>query len=104
MTIFELSMIGVGGFLGAVIRYSISTYFNRPKQIPMGTLIVNLAGALLIGCVFGLELSRIWTFFLASGLAGALTTFSTLNKEIIELWEGKKKKEAVLYVVVYILR
>ena len=32
MTYLELLMIGVGGFLGAVIRYFISKNFNRPKE------------------------------------------------------------------------
>jgi len=52
------------------------------------------------GCVFGLELSVIWTFFLASGLAGALTTFSTMNKELIELWGNGQKQKALLYVFI----
>jgi len=100
MTFLELSAVGFGGFLGAVIRYSISMRMNRPGRIPVGTLTVNLVGAFLIGCVFGLELSVIWTFFLASGLAGALTTFSTMNKELIELWGNGQKQKALLYVFI----
>ena len=100
MTYFELLMVGLGGFLGAIIRYFISTRMNDSGRIPLGTLTVNLAGAFLIGCVFGLELSKIWTFFLASGLAGALTTFSTMNKELIELWRNEHKQKALLYVLI----
>jgi len=100
MTFLELLMVGLGGFLGAVIRYFISMRMNRSGRIPVGTLTVNLVGAFFIGCVFGLELSVIWTFFLASGLAGALTTFSTMNKELIELWRTGYKQKALLYVVV----
>ena len=100
MTYLELLMIGFGGFLGAIIRYFMSTRMNQSGRVPVGTLTVNLAGAFLIGCVFGLELSRIWTFFLASGLAGALTTFSTMNKELIELWRNDHKKKALLYVLI----
>lgn len=99
MTYLELVMIGIGGFIGAVTRYFISTRMNQSERIPVGTLTVNLIGAFLIGCVFGLELSKMWTFFLASGLAGALTTFSTLNKELIELWRNDHKKKALLYVL-----
>jgi CrcB protein len=98
MTFLELSMIGLGGFLGAIIRYFISKNMNRAENIPVGTLLVNLAGCLLIGCVFGMELSTLWTFFLTSGLAGALTTFSTLNKEVLELWKLNKKIEAISYM------
>ncbi|MCZ2260727.1 fluoride efflux transporter CrcB [Sporosarcina sp. G11-34] len=100
MTFLELSMVGLGGFLGAVVRYFVSMRMNRSGRIPVGTLTVNLVGAFLIGCVFGLDLSMMWTFFLASGLAGALTTFSTLNKELIELWRNGHKKKALVYVLV----
>ncbi|MFD1928513.1 fluoride efflux transporter FluC [Sporosarcina siberiensis] len=99
MNILDLVAIGSGGFLGAIIRYILSRRLNKIKVIPVGTLLINLTGALLIGVVFGSELSRTWVFFYASGLAGALTTFSTLNKEIIEMWESNKKKSAALYLV-----
>lgn len=99
MNFLGLLVVGLGGFLGAVARYFISTKMNGTERFPIGTLLVNLAGSLLIGIVFGLELSRIWTLFLASGLAGALTTFSTLNKEIIELWRSGKGIHALLYVL-----
>ena len=90
MSLLDMLMVGLGGFIGAVTRYFIATKMNESGRFPSGTLLVNLAGSLLIGIVFGSELSRIWTLFLASGLAGALTTFSTLNKEIIELWRSDK--------------
>ena len=98
MTFLDLVVVGVGGFIGAIIRYFTSVYMNHASHIPLGTLLVNLVGAFLIGCVFGLELSRVWTFFLASGFAGALTTFSTLHKEMIELWRNHQKKKALLYI------
>ena len=100
MNLIGLLAVGLGGFLGAVTRYFISTKMNESGRFPIGTLLVNLAGSLLIGIVFGLELSRIWTLFLASGLAGALTTFSTLNKELIELWRSGKGIKAMLYVLI----
>lgn len=100
MTFLELAVIGLGGFIGAIIRYFTSVYMNHTARIPSGTLIVNLTGSFLIGIVFGWELSRLWTFFLASGFAGALTTFSTLNKELIELWRGNHKRKSVLYVFI----
>ena len=90
-------MIGIGGFIGAISRYWISVNMNHSGKLPAGTLAVNLVGALLIGIVFGLEISRVWTWLLASGLAGALTTFSTMNKELIELWKSGEKRRALLY-------
>jgi fluoride exporter len=100
MSFLELIAIGIGGFLGAVTRYFMGTKMNESGRFPLGTLLVNLAGSLLIGFVFGFDLSRIWTLFLASGLAGALTTFSTLIKEIIELWRSGGHIKTILYVLI----
>lgn len=99
MTFLDIVMVGIGGFLGAVIRYGMAKKMNHSVGIPAGTLAVNWIGALLIGLVFGLEFSKGWTLLLASGLAGALTTFSTLNKELIELWRIGEKKNAVYYLL-----
>lgn len=99
MTFFDIVMVGTGGFLGAIIRYGVAKKMNHSAGIPIGTLVVNLLGALLIGLVFGVELSRGWTLLLASGFAGALTTFSTLNKELIELWRQGERKRSVSYLV-----
>lgn len=101
MTMPELALISCGGFLGAVIRYFISRKMNVGQRIPIGTLTVNFAGSLLIGIVFGMELPKAWTLFMASGFAGALTTFSTLQKETILLWHGKEnnKKAALIYML-----
>lgn len=100
MTYLTFGIIGLGGFLGAIVRYLISQKMNKVTRIPLGTLAVNLVGALLIGVVFGMELSPVLTFFFAAGFAGALTTFSTLNRELIDLWQVRKKKESVLYLLV----
>ncbi len=44
-------VVGFGGFIGAVLRFTISEYINRVinSTIPMGTLSVNILGSLLIG-------------------------------------------------------
>lgn len=99
MTVVEAMVIGTGGFIGAVLRFFISARMNKEEGIPRGTLVVNLAGSLLIGLLFGLELPKLWTVFLVSGFVGALTTFSTLMKELIQLWRSGQRKEAILYSI-----
>lgn len=99
MTLMDLVMVGIGGFFGAVIRYFISMKLNKQNGFPTGTLLVNLTGALLIGFVFGLELPLWTTLLLASGFAGALTTFSTMNKELLIMWENGKKGNAIRYLL-----
>lgn len=99
MTYFEVMLVGLGGFFGAVIRYFISKQWNNRDGFPVGTFFVNIVGSFLIGFIFGLELEQLWTFFLVSGLLGALTTFSTLQKELFELWSEEKKKVAIVYAL-----
>lgn len=84
MTFIEILVVGAGSFFGAIIRFILSKKLNEKARFPLGTLIVNLVGSFLIGVIFGLSLPKLWTFFLVSGFLGALTTFSTLQKEIIE--------------------
>lgn len=82
--------IFVGGALGAIIRYYIST-LNNTAAFPLGTLIVNVLGAFLMGFVGTLAI----TFFkryplikkaITTGFLGALTTFSTFQFELVQLF------------------
>ncbi|MDS9472970.1 CrcB family protein [Sporosarcina pasteurii] len=98
MTFLDIVVIGLGGFVGAILRYLLSQRLNGNN--PFGTLLVNLSGSLLIGIIFGFGLPKLWMMFLVSGFAGALTTFSTLQKEVIEQWRTGKKKQAVTYAFV----
>lgn len=84
--------IGAGGFVGAITRfyiknYPISQYYGA---MPMNTLIVNIAGCFMIGFFLtaALEVYEIDTDIrlgFSTGLLGALTTFSTMCKEIYTL-------------------
>ncbi len=85
-------LIGVGGFIGSVARYYsqqiVSKYF--PSPLPYGTLAVNVLGCLIIGLVYGFSekgnvLSPEWRLFLATGLCGGFTTFSTFSYENLTL-------------------
>ena len=59
----QLLLIGLGGFIGSIARYLVSK-LNITWQfynIPMGTLIVNIVGGLLIGFISGLLVHNILT-------------------------------------------
>jgi CrcB protein len=86
----KVSIVMLGGSLGAVSRYSISLLAARTwgTQFPWGTLLVNLIGCFLIGLIFALaDRARLLTpglrLLLITGFLGALTTFSSFSLETI---------------------
>lgn len=89
----RLLYVGIGGFIGACLRYMIS--INSAKffgtQLPYGTLIVNVVGGILIGVIMELSLTTDLIppnlkLFLTTGIMGGLTTFSTFSYETITLF------------------
>ena len=86
-------LIGLGGFVGAVLRYWISGWIqNGFITFPAGTLTVNFLGSLLLSIIVytsqyrGL-LSEEAKLFLTVGLLGSFTTMSTFSFESIKLLE-----------------
>ncbi len=84
-------LIGFGSFLGGIGRYLISIYINNRylSNFPFGTLAVNVIGCFLIGIVYGLtekgNINGEWRLFLATGILGGFTTFSSFSHETVTL-------------------
>ncbi|MCR6516077.1 MAG: fluoride efflux transporter CrcB [Clostridium sp.] len=85
-------LVGVGGFIGASLRYLISINAARifGAEFPYGTLIANILGAIVIGFVMRLSLdttliSGNTKLFLTTGMMGGLTTFSTFSYETVSM-------------------
>lgn len=89
--------VGCGGLLGALLRFELSRL--NTSSLPYGTLLVNSVGSFFIGWIMGRGLSMEWTLFWATGMAGALTTYSTLMKEIWLLWLADQKRRAIVYTM-----
>ncbi|HWM15480.1 MAG TPA: fluoride efflux transporter CrcB [Microbacterium sp.] len=101
-----VAVLGAGA-VGAVLRYALSRALPvRPGHLPVGILIVNVAGSALAGALIGLaeraSLDGDLRVILITGFCGGLTTFSTWSVETIELLSGGRWRAAVLNVVVTI--
>ncbi len=98
MSVYTFLAIGLGGFIGAVMRAYLNGVVNHhfPHVLPLGTLGVNLIGSLAIGVLFAIFanttqdtlLSVEMKSFLTTGLLGALTTYSTFAMESFFLLQG----------------
>jgi fluoride exporter len=98
----RLAAIYAGGVIGALARVGLAEATpHRPGGWPWGTFAVNMAGALLIGYF----IARLRDHpedslahpFLATGLCGTLTTFSTMQLELFEMVDGGHLALAAAY-------
>lgn len=100
----ELAAIFAGGFLGAVLRYALSEELpTDPGTWPWGTFVANVVGVALLGYFATrlqerLPLSSYRRPFLATGFCGALTTFSTLQLELLRMLDRSDYALAAGYV------
>jgi CrcB protein len=102
--LLKLSIIGAGGFVGAVLRFVVSSWVQtRSGSIifPYGTLAVNMIGCLVIGFLTCLvETRSMFTMetrsFVLIGLLGAFTTFSTFGNETLGLIRDSRVDLALL--------
>jgi CrcB protein len=89
----NIFLIGIGGFLGSILRYLASGYVqqaSRSIDFPYGTLVVNVLGCFIIGFLAQLAEDRgVFTnqsrLFVLVGFLGGFTTFSAFGNETLNL-------------------
>lgn len=102
----ELAAIFAGGFAGAVARAALVEALPAgPGEWPWATLIANVAGAFLLGYFATrlqerLPLSSYRRPLLGTGLCGALTTFSAMQIELLDMLDGERYALAGSYALV----
>ena len=105
----ELAAIFAGGFIGAIARAELGTVLPQGgARWPWATFIVNIGGAFLLGYFTTrlqerLPLSAYRRPLLGTGLCGALTTFSTVQLELLRMLDADRVGLAVSYALVSIV-
>ena len=97
----------LGGMVGAPVRYLVDVHLTARfgPGFPLGTLVANAAGCLLLGGVAGVGLGSGSPAYvlLATGVAGALSTYSTFAFETVRLAEEGLGWRAAAYALVSVL-
>ncbi|MEO7325203.1 MAG: fluoride efflux transporter CrcB [Dokdonella sp.] len=91
MNLVSFFAVGCGAFAGAVMRWLLGIALNPIlPTLPLGTLVANLAGGLIMGLAMGAfahyeMLPIAWRLAIMTGFLGGLTTFSTFSAETVTL-------------------
>ncbi|QDV08290.1 Putative fluoride ion transporter CrcB [Planctomycetes bacterium Poly30] len=102
----ELLLVGAGGFVGAILRYLVAVWLAG-STFPFATLLVNVVGSFCIGVAAGLMEKGSWIeahrHFVAVGVLGALTTFSTFSLETVGLLRTGQHGAAAASIVLNVV-
>jgi fluoride exporter len=101
----QILLVMAGGAIGAAMRFLAGAAALRAlgPGYPWGTLLVNLAGGLLMGVLAG-SLTRMnapegWRLFLGVGILGGFTTFSAFSLEAAMMIERGQLGVALGYAL-----
>lgn len=98
MQLQALLLVGAGGALGSMLRYSATMLIGR--EFPYGTLLVNVLGSLLMGMLAAWQPEKLHPLrlLLGVGILGGFTTFSAFSLDTITLFQRGETLQAVAYV------
>ena len=104
--------VAVGSAVGGVLRFWLTNWVTRlvPTQLPLGTMVVNVAGSFAIGMLAAALLHRshsgastIWQALLMTGLLGGFTTFSAFSLQTLLLLQEGRWADATANIAMSVL-
>ena len=104
-----LVWMAVAGGLGAAVRFLFDGFVrSRVKGVPsVGTLIINVTGALGLAMIAGLVASRVvpesTITVVGTGFLGGYTTFSTTSFETVRLIQRGRRSTALAMVLIQMI-
>ena len=104
-------LVAFGGALGSVARYGAGVLVGKVwgSTFPLGTMLINIAGSLAMGLFVGYlaRTTPTWQadarLFVAVGIFGGFTTFSSFSLDAIAMLERGDIGQALLYVGVSVV-
>lgn len=104
---YPVLLVGIGGAMGSVARYGGGLLVGRlwPSTFPLATMLVNIAGSLIMGLFIGwlARTTPAWQadarLFFAVGVLGGFTTLSSFSLDTVVLLERGEVGQAALYVL-----
>lgn len=94
--VHEAWLVGVGGMLGAVLRFGVAQAVEV-ERFPVGTLTVNVIGSFVLGLVTFLNAGETVLLLVGTGACGSFTTFSSFSFDTVRLWEIDKPMSAIAF-------
>ena len=91
------TVVLIGG-AGSVLRFLADGAVQGGRDFPLGTLAVNVSGAVILGLLAGLALGHDAALLAGTAAVGSYTTFSTWMLETQRLTEERQHRKAVLNV------
>lgn len=105
-----MAAVAAGGAIGAAGRYVLVEACTRAfgRGFPFGTLVVNVAGSLLMGLALALAIERAalpepWRAAAIAGVLGGFTTFSAFAGDTLILIEQQRFALAGVNVAAHLL-
>jgi CrcB protein len=111
IAVYPFLLVGLGGALGAMARYGAALGVARlwSQPFPLATMLINILGSVLMGMFMG-TLARLmpaWgetaRLFVAVGVLGGFTTFSSFSLDTIVLLERGDVLLAGAYVLLSVV-
>ncbi|MDB5971256.1 MAG: camphor resistance protein CrcB [Hydrocarboniphaga sp.] len=105
----SLLAVVIGGSIGCLLRFFAGVKLNSVyPNLPMGTLLVNLVGGLIIGMAVAFfarapNLDPAWRVLIITGFCGGFTTFSAFSAEVMLMMQDGRLGWAAATVTTHVV-